>query len=65
VSFYENRKTWGALPLGELHDEGICAYCGFRGEYPALQKTIFVSTNAYAHVCADVMACIRRRNRAA
>ena len=59
-----SRRQWGALPLGELHDEGVCALCGSRGEWPKLKRTILLSTHAHAHVCSDVVACIRRRRKA-
>ena len=53
------------LPLGELHDEGICARCGRRGTYPELMRTVLASTHAVANVCSDTMACLRRRRRKA
>lgn len=55
-------RRLGALPLGELHVKGKCARCGLKGEVgKTLQTTILVSTNAYAEVCKDTHACLRRR----
>lgn len=59
------RERWGALPLGELHAENVCARCSARGiEGRDLYRTVLVSTLAIAHVCADPVACERRRYRA-
>lgn len=64
LSFYDRRKQWAALPLGELHDYGKCAHCGIKGEAGKdLRRTILMSTHAAAMVCADVSACIRHRRR--
>ena len=68
-------ERFGALPLGELHAEGVCAYCGHRAELrdrwpwtmsgvPGLMRTVHVATQAVAHVCIDVVACERRRYKA-
>ena len=58
-------RNLGALPLGELHDEGKCARCGQKGEAGVeLQRTVLVSTHAVAMVCKDTVACIRRRRHA-
>ena len=57
-------ERWGALPLGELHPENACAFCGAKeGELPwhGLKLTKLVVTRAWAHVCVDVIACERRR----
>jgi len=53
------------LPLGDLHDEGICARCGQRGTYPELMRTVLASTHARAVVCSDTVECLRRRRRKA
>jgi hypothetical protein len=60
-----NRDLLGILPQGELHDEGTCARCGFRGSYPELYRTVLVSTNAVARICSDSVKCVRRRQRVA
>lgn len=56
---------WAALPLGELHAEGVCAFCGLSGHvdgrYPTLRRTVLAMTRATAHVCIDVVGCERRR----
>jgi len=53
---------FGALPLGELHAEGVCLYCGARGELQVeLHRTVMAMTQAIAHVCVDTLACQRRR----
>lgn len=57
-------RKWAALPLGELHQEGVCAFCGFRSEYPTLVRVVVQSTHAVGVRCADHMACIRRRRKA-
>lgn len=58
------RELWGALPLGELHTEGVCAYCGAKGELNAeLTRTVLAMTQAVAHICVDLIACERRRYR--
>jgi hypothetical protein len=65
VSFYDKRRQWGALPLGELHPYGKCALCGLRGELDKeLRRTVLLSTDAVACVCEDMMSCIRRRQGA-
>jgi len=58
---YANRNL-GALPLGELHDKGVCARCGQTGVAGVnLQRTVLVSTHAVAVVCKDTHECLRRR----
>lgn len=60
VSFRD--RGLGALPLGELHDEGVCARCGRKGTGGVdLQRTVPVSTHAVAMVCKDTHGCLRRR----
>ena len=55
----------GALPLGELHAEGVCAYCGRVGTLDvSLKRTVMQYTRAVAHVCVDTIACERGRSRA-
>lgn len=52
----------GALPLGELHAENVCARCGRKGlEDMSLKRTVLRTTLAVAHVCVDVAGCERRR----
>lgn len=64
MSLYDNRRQWAALPMGELHPFGECAYCGTRGEVDKdLKRTVLVSTHAMACVCVDMVACIRRRRQ--
>ena len=66
MSFYDNRRRWAALPMGELHPFDECAHCGKRGELDKdLRRTVLMSTHAQAVVCRDMMVCIRRRQRAA
>jgi alpha-D-ribose 1-methylphosphonate 5-phosphate C-P lyase len=57
-------RRLSVLPLGDLHDEGICARCGARGTYPELMRTVLASTHARAVVCSDTVACLRRRRKA-
>jgi len=67
------KERWGALPLGELHPEGKCAYCGARGregalcpdcgfkhQDPTLRLTVHPATRAQCLVCVDSVACMRR-----
>lgn len=63
MSFYDRRR--GLLPAEDLHDVGRCAYCGIRGEYPELVRTVIVSTHAPGRVCADRVSCLRRQRNAA
>ncbi len=59
------KRQWAALPLGELHDAGICARCGKHGTGGVtLQRTVLVSTHAVAMVCKDTHGCLRRRTGA-
>ena len=63
-------ERWGALPLGELHAEGICYRCGAQvvtghreprvGDISG-RTTLHRGTLAYADVCSDPIACERRR----
>jgi len=58
------KERWGALPLGELHPEGKCAYCGKVGrEGKTLKMTVHPATRAQCLVCVDVVACQRRIER--
>ena len=58
-------ERFGALPLGELHAEGVCAYCGRRGELERdLRRTVHRMTLAVAEICVDLVACERRRYKA-
>lgn len=55
----------GALPLGELHAEGVCFRCGRKGFLElTLKRTVNVSTLAIAHVCIEPVGCERRRYKA-
>lgn len=69
-------ERWGALPLGELHAEGVCAFCGAKGPIveagygdptefeTALRRTVHCATIAVADICWDTAGCERRRYRA-
>lgn len=58
----EIAERLGALPIGELHAENVCARCGYRGrEDVSLYRTVLASTLAIAHVCVDSVRCERRR----
>jgi hypothetical protein len=51
---------------GEYHDVGTCAFCGFRGCYPALIRTVLLNApDRISRRCVDSVACIRRRRAAA
>lgn len=65
MSLYDNRRSLGLLPEDELHDHGTCAFCGRRGTYPELIRVVILSTNAVGRRCADPVACVKRRRRAA
>jgi hypothetical protein len=66
-------ERWGALPLGELHAEDRCAWCGHGGivgpirdregenEDADLYRTVHPMTLAPCVVCVDTVACERRR----
>lgn len=65
-------ERWGALPLGELHSFGTCALCGVEGEErpngpyvvagkSALKRTVLAVTRSEAHICLDLIGCMRRQ----
>lgn len=56
------KERWGALPLGELHAEGVCYRCGMKS--PTLKRTVDRTTLAVAHVCNNPVRCERRRYNA-
>jgi len=68
-------ERWGALPLGELHPEDRCAFCGRGGivgprrdeqgenQDADLVRTVLAFTRAPAVICVDTVACLRRRQK--
>lgn len=55
------KEKWGALPLGELHPDNRCAWCGVKGE--PMMYTVHKDTLAPCYGCIDYCACIRRRHK--
>lgn len=51
----------GLLPIEDVLDEGECAFCGHRGSYPEVFRTVLKSApHRVSRRCADVVACLRR-----
>lgn len=53
------KEKWGALPLGELHPDSVCRYCGAKS---GLILVVFRDTLTVGPRCEDSVTCIRRRH---